>query len=253
MARMMRFTVYVAILLSAVVGVAAVSSEIATIVDTSSSESDRELQTNNIINSVCNFVTRILPGDIICDCAITVGFIFVCAFQNQFCLGPESTGYCSTPSLQGDIRLLRQTIAFEFCLNDATNGGVPTLGLCFNIGGELDDEDANSFRVGQDQADGNKAVTKVASKFTPLLKKLVPSSSQQKSKLLDCVGMSDDDERIECNSCQLCNDGTGYIFDCTNINELFIQSECTPLSILTNLRDSNQDIHFFPNFDAFDK
>ena len=35
------------------------------------------------------------------------------------------------------------------------------------------------------------------------------------------------------------------------INELFIQSTCTPLSILTNLRDPDQNVQFFPNFDGF--
>lgn len=250
-------TIFVAVFMTLMFAIIEVSSEpLVTIVDTSSSssssssENDRALQTNTIINAACNFVTRILPGDIICDCAITVGFIFVCSFQNQFCLGPESTGYCSVPSLQGDIRLLRRTIAFEFCLNDATNGGVATQGVCFDIGGELSDEDASSFRMAQQQpAGGSKAVTKIASKFSSLLKSLSPPKP---TKLLDCVGMSDDEERIQCNSCQLCNNNTGYTFDCSNINELFIQSTCTPLSILTNLRDPNQDIQFFPKFDAFE-
>jgi hypothetical protein len=249
MTRMIRLIV--AVLLTLVVGVFAASSELATVVDTSSGDGDRDLQTNTIINAACNFVSRVLPGDIVCDCAITVGFIFVCAFQNQFCLGPDSTGYCSTPSLQGDIRLLRQTIAFEFCLNDATNGGVATQGVCFNIGGELNNTDANSFRLAQQPADSSKPITKMASKFSSLLKSVIPSTPPQPSKLLDCVGMSDDEARIQCNSCQLCNNNTGYVFDCTNINELFIQSTCTPLSILTNLRDPNQDISFFPKFDAF--
>ena len=243
---------FMAVLMSLVVVVVGASSDLAAVVDTES-DGDRELQTNTIINAACNFVSRILPGNVICDCAITVGFIFVCAFQDQFCLGPESTGYCSIPTLQGDIRLLRRTIAFEFCLNDATNGGVAAPGLCFDIGGELDDEDTNSFRISEktEVSTTTKAVANVSSKFSMLLKSLIPSSPPQPSRLLDCVGMSDDEERIQCNSCQLCDNNTGYIFDCTNINELFIQSTCTPLSILTNLRDPNQDIKFFPQFDAF--
>ena len=251
----MKMFLFVATLLTFLVVIAA-SSDVATTTSMDMTSDSRELQTNTIINAACNFVTRILPGDLLCDCAITVGFIFVCSFQTQICLGPEGTGYCSVPSLQGDIRLLRRTIAFEFCLNDATNGGDPAPGLCFDIGGELSDDDANTFNVAKQVADRSKAVVQftkaVNSKFSSLLKSYVPSVPEQApSRLLDCVGMSDDENRIQCHSCQLCNNNTGYTFDCTNINELFIQSTCTPLSILTNLRDPDQNVQFFPNFDGF--
>ena len=226
--------------LSAVLSIAA-SSEIST------EHADRELQTNTIVNAACNFVSRILPGDFICECAITIGFLFECSFQDQICLGPDGTGYCATPSLEGDIRFLARTTTIRFCLENPNIEGDPARGICIDFDGLLNDEDASSFNLKQ------AVVKKAPSKFSSLWKSFVsssPSLPSQASTLIDCAAMSDDDLRIPCNSCQLCDDNTGYMFDCSNINELLVQSNCTKLSLPTSLKNPNQDVEFFPNFDA---
>jgi hypothetical protein len=231
-------------------------------IDSTINNDHRELQ---IINTICNAVSTILPGDLLCNCAITVGFVFVCSFQSPFCLGPDQTGYCSVPTIQGDIRLLRRTIAFQFCLLDATNGGNAVPGVCIDIGGVLNEDDASSFFGASSSSTSTKesssVVTKVKSVFQSIRnrnrKNTTPSTtttstgSSSSSQLLDCTATSEDG-KTKCNSCQLCNDNTGYVFDCTNINPILVQSTCTPLNIITNVirqGSNNSNITFFPHFD----
>jgi hypothetical protein len=179
----------------------------------SSSSSERVLQ---LLGSVCQIVSRLLPGDVLCDCALAVGLTFACEFQSPICLG----GFCSSPSVAGDISLLRTTLAFQFCLLNPTRNGVPTNGFCINVGGAGD---------------------------APLS---ISAPDEVDSAVLTGCTATSVDGTTPCNSCALCNDGTGYTFDCTNLGDTsLIQSTCTPLSVITSL-DPDQDITFFPHLDA---
>lgn len=176
------------------------------------SSSERDLQ---LLDSVCQIVSTLLPGDVLCECALAVGLTFSCEFQSAICL----FGFCSSPSVAADISILRGTLAFEFCLKDPTRNGVPTNGFCIQAGGG----GAGPWGEGAQQ-EGSTVLT-------------------------ECTATSLDG-KTPCNSCALCNEGTGYTFDCSNLgDEGLIQSTCTPLTVITSL-DPDQEITFFPHLDA---
>lgn len=54
-----------------------------------------------------------------------------------------------------------------------------------------------------------------------------------------------------CNSCDICDEGIGFQFDCSNIDEKVVQSMCVPANILTNLW-SGEELHFLPVLDGSD-
>jgi hypothetical protein len=197
-------------------------------------EDERDLQ---ILSFVCGTISQLLPGDIFCDCAITVGFVFVCQFLSPFCLGgADGTGYCSKPAITGDVSLLRRTVEFQFCLVDATVAGISTTGLCIDIGGELGPVVA---------ATEETTTTPTTSSTTAV------SQDSSATTLTSCMASSLDGTTM-CNSCTLCSSGDntpGYVFDCTNLHPILIQSTCTPLNIITSLQP-DQNITFWPHFDA---
>jgi hypothetical protein len=182
----------------------------------SSSSSERDLQ---LLGTLCKVVSTLLPGDVLCNCALGLGLTFACEFQSPLCVG----GFCSAPSVAADLSLVRATVAFEFCLLNPTSNGVPTNGFCINVGGTP----GAPLRI---TAPGTAETT-------------------ESTVLTECTATSLDGTTT-CNSCALCNDGTGYTFDCTNLgDDALIQSTCTPLSVITSL-DPDQEITFFPHLDA---
>jgi hypothetical protein len=197
-------------------------------------EDERDLQ---ILSFVCGTISQLLPGDIFCDCAITVGFVFVCQFLSPFCLGgADGTGYCSKPAITGDVSLLRRTVEFQFCLVDATVAGIPATGLCIDIGGELGPV---------------VAATEETTTTTPTTTTTAVSQDSSATTLTSCMASSLDGTTM-CNSCTLCSSGDntpGYVFDCTNLHPILIQSTCTPLNVITSLQP-DQNITFWPHFDA---
>ena len=47
-----------------------------------------------IVNNTCQIVTRLLPGELLCECVLELGFTFDCQTSEFFCLGFDNSGYC---------------------------------------------------------------------------------------------------------------------------------------------------------------
>jgi hypothetical protein len=99
----------------------------------------------------------------------------------------------------------------RLCLTSSTNGGVPTPEACFNFGGGI----------------------------IPALRGALGSGSTSIVREIDCES---------CNSCDVCGSGSGYTFDCSNIDEKMVQSECTDVTLLYSLQQTEK-LRFLPNLD----
>ena len=185
-----------------------------------SSNAERDL-----IDTACKVVYALLPGDKTCTCDIfNLNAAFNCSYTSPVCVG----NLCSQPTVEASWMLLRRTLFFEFCLEDVTRDGEPVNGFCIRIGGVY--EPLTPF------------VAPVQGKTAPKAVATTPT------RLTTCTATAGD-KTSPCNSCALCNGGTGYTFDCSNLDAALIQSSCTPLSVITSL-DPDQDIAFFPHLDS---
>lgn len=113
--------------------------------------------------------------------------------------------------------ILDSSLGFKFCAADATNGGVSVPGLCIEFGGEV----LNAGTEGD--GDPRLPVEEVTS----------------------CEASV---SGIKCESCTICDDGAGYMFDCSAIDPTFVQSECTALHLIDSLFQT-EPATFLPNLD----
>ena len=171
----------------------------------------RDLQ---LLPILCPIVSGLLPGDVTCQCAIALGFDFTCVYQKPICIGGIA-GFCSAPTISGKLDILTLDVGFAYCASNATNGGVSVPGICIDIGGVLNQD---SLGEGTNSAD-----------------------------LQTCIATIDGKA---CSSCEICDAGTGYTFNCAAIDARMVQSKCTPLHILSSLRSDQGDIQFMPHLDG---
>ena len=71
------------------------------------------------------------------------------------------------------------------------------------------------------------------------------SESEQQGNLKHCTASVQGET---CNYCTICNEGQGYMFDCTNIEGGKKQSECVPAKIISGFY-GGQEVKFLPKFD----
>jgi hypothetical protein len=186
---------------------------------------------------VCTLVSGLLPGDVACECAIVLGVQFQCGFGNPICVGGQD-GFCAKPLVSGEISLAPLKVGFQFCAAEATNGGQATSSLCINFGGELEDELLTpSAPKAAPKTDGDGNV--FANSAT--------TSSGPTAKINFCEAVVNEQD---CSSCEICDNGHGYVFDCSNVDATMVQSTCTPFSVIASLRPNQEKISFMPHLDS---
>lgn len=181
----------------------------------------RDLQ---LINGICNlFASFFVPGDITCNCFLTIGIVFTCSYGEPICLGDNDSGVCSTPVIKGELNILLLSATLEFCTAGTTDGGVAVPGLCIDFGGSL----LNGLNIGglfgADAAEG-----------------------QKQGNLLHCTASVLGET---CQSCEICDGGLGYTFDCSNIESIYVQSKCVPATIISGFF-MDQEVGFLPQLDS---
>ena len=170
----------------------------------------RDLQ---LLDILCPLVTGLVPGGPVCNCGFQgLAFAFTCAFEKQLCVGGKS-GFCAIPTITGELDYIGMSAKFQFCASGATNGGNPVPGLCIKVGGAV---------IGNSLG-GDSTVD-----------------------LLTCSATLDGGA---CDSCEICGAGQGYTFNCANIDEQMVQSECTPMHILSSFNSNQGNIQFMPHLD----
>jgi hypothetical protein len=174
----------------------------------------RDLQ---LLDILCPLVTGLVPGGPVCQCGFQgLAFAFTCAFEKPLCVGGK-TGFCAVPTIIGELDYFGMSARFQFCASGATNGGNPVPGLCINVGAAV---------IGN-ALGGDSTVD-----------------------LQTCTATIDGNA---CSSCEICDAGTGagtgYTFNCAKIDEQMVQSECTPLHILSSFSKDQGDIQFMPHLD----
>jgi hypothetical protein len=194
---------------------------------------NRHLQ---LLPIVCTLVSGLLPGDVSCQCAIVLGVQFQCAFGNPICVGGQD-GFCAKPLVSGEISLAPVKVGFQFCAAEATNGGQATSSLCINFGGELEDEPSTTTTPSQPKENGDGTVTANS----------VTASLKPTAKIDFCEAVVNEQD---CTSCEICDNGHGYIFDCSNVDATMVQSTCTPFSVIASLRPNQEKISFMPHLDS---
>lgn len=178
----------------------------------------RDLQ---LINGICNLFASFIPGNLECNCFLTIGIVFSCAYGEPVCTGGDK-GLCSTPTVSGELNILTATAALEFCTAGTTNGGVAVPGVCVDFGGSL--LTGGIFDIFG--ADGVE--------------------EEKKGNLAHCTASMNGET---CRSCEICDFGLGYTFDCENIEPGFVQSECIPAKIISGFY-ADQEVTFLPQLDA---
>jgi hypothetical protein len=191
-------------------------------------------------------LNEILPGNLQCTCTFTTSLKFGCKGFDELCL--SDNGYCSTPTVSGQLDLLSLSVTFKFCGFNATNNGRPVPGICINVGGTLVPP---GFPIPNAKGEikpssppirgANQTSSTVTTGGT------LPSLSSKMTSVLGTCSATNIYGK-ECKSCNICNQGQGYTSDCSNIGRRVVQSRCTPLSIVSNLR-LDQNITFLPRLD----
>lgn len=168
-------------------------------------QNNRELQ-----DGACGFIGLFLPGSYTCDCGLgenllALEFTFTCTATTAFCFP-----LCIQPSISGTIGLGRNTARLEVCNNGFDNSGSlsgPAFTLppfCANLGGRTE---ADVFADTHD------------------------------SRLDECSITSGNQT---CDSCEVCDGGLGYKFNCSNIDEHMVQSTCVNASVMSSFNPNNQ-------------
>lgn len=175
----------------------------------------RDLQ---LINGVCNLFASFIPGNLECNCFLTIGIVFTCAYGEPVCTGGDE-GLCSTPTVTGELNILTLTAQLEFCTAGTTNGGVAVPGLCVDFGGSL----LTGGLFGADAV-----------------------GEEKKGNLAHCTASVNGQT---CNYCEICDFGLGYTFDCENVEPGYVQSECIPAQIISGFY-MDQEVSFLPQLDG---
>ena len=205
----------------------------------STEEEDRDLQLDigtiiQITTAACNLVgtLMLLEGTAVCDCTLSLELEFGCQFEENVCL----SNFCSTPEVSGSFDILQTVVAFTYCAEDAAFNDIELPSFCVTVSGDITQPSAarsNSSSVSETPDDKKRLFGK--GKFL------------QKVQFLDTISVKVGDR--ECRSASICNNGQGYIFDCTNINSLLKQSTCTPIQTLTSLQQAPGSVTFLPQLD----
>lgn len=172
--------------------------------------SDRDLQ---LVSTICSTISALLPGEVMCDCVVTLTIAFECAFVNPVC---TAGNFCATPTISGALNIVTREVTFSFCVADATNAGAPAPSFC------------------------------VA--FTAI----IPANTNIQSTNAKAASVKTCQATVggrSCKSCDICGKGSGYVFDCSKFDAQLTQSECTPVRLISNLR-KDQKITFLPNLDS---
>jgi hypothetical protein len=165
-----------------------------------------------------------LPGDVACECA------------NPICVRGHD-GFCAKPLVSGKISLAPLKVSFPFCAAEAINGGQAMACLCINFGGELEDELLTP--------NAPKAAPRAAGDGNVLANSVTSSGPTVKIDFYEAVVNEQD-----CTSCEICDNGHGYTFDCSNVVATMVQSTWTPFSVLASLRPNQEKISFVSHLDS---
>lgn len=225
----------------------------------SNNDGHRDLQ---LLDLACSLVSQILPGELTCECALSLQLEFSCTGFDQLCFSNFLEGYCATPTVAGVLDLATFSVTFEFCGFDATNGGDPVPGLCINVGGTLipPDDESSAVATAPKKNKTAKKQKSVSSKKPTEEKPMEEDptalnyTSPFRSYLDTCsatISKSafEKEETQSCKACKICNQGQGYQFDCSNFGRKMVQSACIPIRVLSNLR-LDQNITFLPRLDV---
>jgi hypothetical protein len=208
--------------------------------DKSLSRNSRQSQreTQQLLPVACLLLNEILPGNLQCTCKLTTALNFGCKGFQELCL--SENGYCSTPTVSGQLDLLSLSVTFKFCGFNATNNGRPLPGICVTVGGRLVPP---GFPIPSAKGPPIRGANQTSSSTGTTL----PSLSSKMTSVLGTCSATNIFGK-ECKSCNICNQGQGYTFDCSNIGRHVVQSKCTPLSVVSNLR-LDQNVTFLPVLD----
>jgi hypothetical protein len=228
---------------------------------------DRDLQGGGqilqLINIVCGLIESIMIDEVVsCECSLGLSIGFSCTFEQELCAGP----LCSMPTVGGTFDLLQTQVTFEYCAAAPTYNDAALPDFCVSVGGRLvlptervlAETDAgflpaavSSSTRGKSSNESRRIAKNTGAKDTTA-KKEAPAPSpttttKEKREYLNTIEMTVDGK--ECQSSDTCNNGQGYVFDCTNVDERMIQSTCTPLQVITSYRQKPGTVEFLPQLD----
>lgn len=174
---------------------------------------ERDLQqddpTMDSLRFACDRIKVLLGGPAVtCDCTMSFSIGYSCTFDEEICLGGVD-GFCTKPLVTGTLGLLDSTLGFEFCTVGATNGGKSVPGLCVTFG-----------RDALGEADNDEGLSSCSATLGG----------------------------VPCDSCDMCADGNGYVFDCSAHAPGVVQSECTAIGVIESLTQQHY-VAFLPNLD----
>lgn len=154
-----------------------------------------------LIDSFCKFIGNFLPGRSTCTCsAESLVIDYECEFNKQVCTNGDEALFCTTPTVIGDLNIFKFKFAAEVCTSETLQGGVAVPGLCFNFGGNLFRGLFGGFN-------------------SPILEDSVKSEGDLES----CTVQIGEET---CYACEICDNGLGYRFDCSEFDESMVQTQC---------------------------
>lgn len=184
-----------------------------------------------LIDDFCKFIGRFLPGKSTCTCSVSsFGVVdFDCAFNKEVCRYNDPTVFCTTPTLTGKLNILRWRLEGEMCTSEARQGGVNVPGVCGSFGWSFFKNLFGGKNSPELPDDDGVAADSIAT--------LETTGNLESCKIL--VGNE------TCYSCEICNSGSGYQFDCSEFDETMVQSKCVPMK---GIFDAGE-LDFLPDLD----
>lgn len=165
--------------------------------------------TTELLDVACGIIGSLLPGAATCECSLGFAITYSCRFEQAICVGGLG-GFCTKPLITGTLGLVDASLAFEYCAEGATNGGVSVPGLCVTFNEGLSDNDT--------EGEGGLSACSATMGGMP------------------------------CKPCEMCADGKGYVFDCSNIDPSVVQSKCTAVQVIDSLTQEHS-VAFLPQLD----
>jgi hypothetical protein len=207
-------------------------------------DKERDLQIDagtilNIVDTACDLVgtLMLLEGTAVCDCTLTLSLEFGCKFVTDVCTG----SFCTTPDVRGAFDVLQTRVTFTYCSNNGAFNDITLPDFCVSVSGDLIPPGVSSTSSEESVLNKNTSVSEDRARI------FGKGNILRKVQFLDTITVTVDDQ--VCRSASICNNGQGYIFDCTNINALLKQSTCTPIQTLTNLQQEPGSVVFLPQLD----